>query len=1553
MLSSKTKRELKIDQRQILIDSIEIGIPSPQQILSWGERLLPNGKKVGLIKNSKTVNYKRFTPFRDGLFCERIFGPVTSFVCACGKKQPHSKVTFCEKCEVEYIDQRSRRYRLGYISLFSPVTHIWYLKGRPSYLSLFLGKRKKTVVALAYCNAYLIEHGIYKKHDNDNVKNNGIWPYKKSIKLKEQKLPLQEKLDFLNRKLEKTESYKTKFFMPFCETKHLSIFLSFVKKKNLGLSFKVTPLDSYFSSTCLQSSTLFARKRKQSFVNTKFVRELLCKKTLPKCKIEQNLCLSYQASAYGSYFYTRQHTLPFLPSLICHFYLRDTLLNFIYSLPSYDDFPLMEYCHIKRWEPLRDVHKFMAHKTVDTLKNNYSSNLINSIKSFSRQIHNFEELRGYKIDLKPIKSNFITEQIMKAQKNRRFSFTKQFQKKSFLRLSKAELYTSFSRPLQDQTFLLKNKYVWQGSRKVFSFANFNRRKQGFENKPTFATRNLLASTNQRFVRSFVLFRKQGLANKFIFATTNLFARNLGGVLGLPTEPLPFAYKYKSEICKKLCQQNPNFLPSANLVTNCRFVFARRFLVAKANTTVKRNFFRQSRQRKFVTNLAFVRKQGPKEQVLQIRDLYAPPNFRYYKSSLSALPKKAPYKSLICSCTSQKVRNLEGLPRKKTDSFFKSSFFLEKKASSFSYIKKGCTIRKANFFMAFARFCKTKVKASTSFNVKVKTHFPAKLYMKFIRKKLVSSFIQKWGVFPNKKQKTSTSAKFFTNPRLVLARKFVKLEENNSSLLSGLEVTAIREILSYTGGGALHQLLESFDGHNLCKFLFAESQILRVLYETLISTGLHLPEKSVSSENLFCTPFLQAQNFASTRFSDSSLEGKNSLKKKPSFYCKKVCATNLFLMSSKKEEQDFFSKKKENTDTTLFCNKFISSKTKPLPEGAGVTSTNRRFVRRFVRATKDSFFNVDSAKTEKLLTCKLKTMSSKKGLYDDFQNKIPDLQKKQILRISRRIYKVARRLKITQLLTRNHRKPEWMILSHLPVLPPDLRPILQMSEKVIVASDLNIMYQRVIYRNNRHLRVRFIDFHLVTAIQRLVQDAVDRLIENGKGGSKPYYTQGGRPLKSLSDILKGKKGRFRLNLLGKRVDFSGRSVIVVSPLCQIHECGLPKDIALELYHYFLLRQLIVKKHCASIVTAKKMIKSKSSLMWDVLRELMYHHPVLLNRAPTLHRLGIQAFQPKLVLGNAILLHPLVCSGFNADFDGDQMGVHLPLSFAARAESWDLLWSRNNLLSPATGQPMLVPSQDMVLGFYYITAQALQTENSKRFLSDKFKICPANLSSLRKNKENDLALQKKAFTVSSTLTKPNLFVSTKANRFLNLNDIITGLQTGKINLHQPVWLNWSGKIENEELFQKPLELRIYGFGKQQSIYENYISSNFFTKIRVRVEADLQKYKQAMPFLPLVSSSFYISNFPFFSYIESTKIKQPTQNMSTFSKKKEALFSEFAELCMIEDEAQEHKHLENEQKTRFYKFTRTSINDNSFLISNQSKAYYIRTTAGRVLMNNLIKN
>jgi DNA-directed RNA polymerase subunit beta' len=311
-------------------------------------------------------------------------------------------------------------------------------------------------------------------------------------------------------------------------------------------------------------------------------------------------------------------------------------------------------------------------------------------------------------------------------------------------------------------------------------------------------------------------------------------------------------------------------------------------------------------------------------------------------------------------------------------------------------------------------------------------------------------------------------------------------------------------------------------------------------------------------------------------------------------------------------------------------------------------------------------------------------------------------------------KKIRRLKLIQQFRKNKTRPEWMILSILPVLPPDLRPIIKLENEQVAVSDLNKLYQKVLYRNKRVKRyslrkLEFDDF-LFQYAQRLLQESVDALIDNGKGGSDPICGLNDRPLKSLSDMLKGKKGRFRQNLLGKRVDYSGRSVIVVDPTLQLHQCGLPKELAIELFQPFLIKVLL-KKKVRTIVGAKKFLQTENNYILKILEEIMESHPILLNRAPTLHRMSFQAFQPKLIDGRAILLHPLVCTAFNADFDGDQMAIHIPLSFEARAESWALMWSRNNLLSPATGEANILPSQDMILGCYYLTTKNLKLKNSK--------------------------------------------------------------------------------------------------------------------------------------------------------------------------------------------------------------------------------------------------
>ena len=402
---------------------------------------------------------------------------------------------------------------------------------------------------------------------------------------------------------------------------------------------------------------------------------------------------------------------------------------------------------------------------------------------------------------------------------------------------------------------------------------------------------------------------------------------------------------------------------------------------------------------------------------------------------------------------------------------------------------------------------------------------------------------------------------------------------------------------------------------------------------------------------------------------------------------------------------------------------------------------------------------------------------------------------------------------------------WMILSYLPVLSPDLRPIMSIQGELIV-SDINSLYRKVLTRNKRiHSLTQFKIFD--TALSgswaswcynlRQVQESVDSLFKTGS-------VESGKTTKSLLDSLKGKKGRFRQHLLGKRVDYSGRSVIVVGPALKIYECGLPKQMALELFQPFLIQKLRNKRIALTTTAAKTIITQKKPIIWSLLAEIMKNHPVLLNRAPTLHRLGIQAFLPRLVEGKAILLHPLVCPAFNADFDGDQMAVHIPLGAASRSEALQLMWSRNHILAPASGQPLLVATQDMVLGCYYLTT---------------FKISNKSFSAFLKGLKIKLHQRK------------NLLLS--GYYFSTLDEVQHSYEQGCLETHTPIWVRWFGKHQNlvneqeSKVLEQPIEFRIDVFGKSDAIFhDRHIenikeSSDYFSR------------------LPLIENAVYLRTTP----------------------------------------------------------------------------------------------
>nr|YP_010577476.1 RNA polymerase beta' subunit [Triplaris americana]UZP14092.1 RNA polymerase beta' subunit [Triplaris americana] len=403
------------------------------------------------------------------------------------------------------------------------------------------------------------------------------------------------------------------------------------------------------------------------------------------------------------------------------------------------------------------------------------------------------------------------------------------------------------------------------------------------------------------------------------------------------------------------------------------------------------------------------------------------------------------------------------------------------------------------------------------------------------------------------------------------------------------------------------------------------------------------------------------------------------------------------------------------------------------------------------------------------------------------------------KVGRRRDFLVRRMELAKHFIRTNIEPEWMVLCLLPVLPPELRPIIQIDGGKLMSSDINELYRRVIYRNNTLTDLlttsRSTPGELVMCQEKLVQEAVDTLLDNGIRG-QPMRDGHNKVYKSFSDVIEGKEGRFRETLLGKRVDYSGRSVIVVGPSLSLHRCGLPREIAIALFQTFVIRGLIRQDLASNIGVAKSKIREKEPIVWEILQEVMRGHPVLLNRAPTLHRLGIQAFQPILVEGRAICLHPLVCKGFNADFDGDQMAVHVPLSLEAQAEARLLMFSHMNLLSPAIGDPISVPTQDMLIGLYVLTSG-----NRRGICANRYN--PWSRRNYQNEKLND-----------------HNYKYMKEPFFCNSYDAIGAYRQKRINLDSPLWLRWQLDQRVVASREAPIEVHYESLGTYHEIYGHYL-------------------------------------------------------------------------------------------------------------------------------------
>jgi len=455
------------------------------------------------------------------------------------------------------------------------------------------------------------------------------------------------------------------------------------------------------------------------------------------------------------------------------------------------------------------------------------------------------------------------------------------------------------------------------------------------------------------------------------------------------------------------------------------------------------------------------------------------------------------------------------------------------------------------------------------------------------------------------------------------------------------------------------------------------------------------------------------------------------------------------------------------------------------------------------ALQELLMRLDLVFLQRMLARKLKNAIEKKKLAAKSLRKRHKRRKKAKLlgRTDQKNYGItievktyARRLEFVRSLARKGLRPEWMILSIFPVLPPDLRPMIQMSSGRFATSDLNDLYRRLIYRKIRFEKFltlfdeEFLPDLLIRHDLCLLQEAADSIIDNGRL-EKPAQRPNRKAFKSLTSIIEGKHGRFRQNLLGKRVDYSGRSVIVVGPKLRLHQCGLPREMALELFQPFVIRALLEESGVKNIRAAKNLLQRRPQMVWDILDNVVLGHPVLLNRAPTLHRLGIQAFEPILLSGRAIQLHPLVCPAFNADFDGDQMAVHVPLGLEAQAEARLLMLATHNWLSPATGEPSILPSQDMILGFYYLTTL-------KPVISQKSKIVQLSNSELSPN--------------SAGLVQSNAIYNT-------FQSVLHAYEINKVDLHEMIWLRWSSYIQTES--PDPLQIIVQPSGHITTVYDTF--------------------------------------------------------------------------------------------------------------------------------------
>ena len=1512
----------------IKVDSISVGLTSPERMKKWAERILPNGKVVGQVLNSKTVNYKTLKPEKDGLFCERIFGPLKDFECSCGQKKNKTQEQFCPDCDTELTSARVRRYRLGYIELVSPVTHVWYLKGRPSYISILLEMRRKTLEAITYCTETTNPLGVNfvdltsvdsalefkqiisgsKTHTFNNRKrffktnaklirrsNNNIqfnrklrkFPFIKQNVVPQTKIKVRQKFKIILYKhyVPTETSFFIYFVLYVLETK----ILDFIKntrvidffQKNCQLNFsKNTKGPKFILSE--QTNSLFlwdTSKKKTKHIETKnnLLQYFSLLSIQQKSSTEKKYKFQLHHDLRHKFRYSNLNTIASrLSKTSFPFFLFNKFLNldkFKKDVKNLPNFNTQINLLIPKQLIRNNFFPICSQRLPSTInfKPKIKTPLENQIKNFfltSRQksgkhhyfipnfLSNFDEFQ--KINLgdssygvqelslkkRPFSNMSLQMSVLEENKQQDPSIEYKLKKTTFFRgvFSEHQNLSKNLRKIQAFKSVFLQRYSRSKRTKFFRGAFINNYAIQKKLKTSFVTFSNTLFQNRQMRRSYKLFfvpQSSGFFASLHFAASQKYLEHiilnsfqiakvkdniqLNLLLG---DTLLFLVFTKGKFyCKsKLFLYSRYLIFRDKQIPNSTYKFASGKIILPA---FKLHLLDKKKQRKKTLRHFCMFFYKNKRCVFDV-----PPNFKnthlqlnksifYFKTNQSFLQHNLAFQALskmprskitklfrytLSECYKSKVDEIKNFSL--NASFLKNIFQqLEYGSASIPFkklLKKDYQNLKPKFYKIVL-----KLRGKSKLNLKFNQTF-------FLNKKDITKFQTLNNNCLNVRDNLD---KLVSTPGLQLALPFdltrgnlennldynfiglfkgVLIEgqnlENNSSpsQKQNFQKSLVPEkpnkaqVLSkYKNQKSAYGLRYSGFFARLCALSLQNDVFLGLKYINFNSSGVINfmdVSKALVNKNL---------EYWSSELKENNIQGRPALRYLPhktsesqlTQFCKKKQINYYYTIGQKTSWEN----PKNLTEFCLYMLASLDVTDLPIPFYSGRIKDQVIYLQNVSNrppqfnipltgadALRSLLTNLDLQLLDREIRVQLFEVNEEINEFEN-QNFLFPAEQRQLKSFFSLRAQMLRRLKLVRYFRRTKTRPEWMILSILPVLPPDLRPIIPLDGNQVAVSDLNKLYQKVIFRNNRIKRHQKNTSSNTSDeskyAQRLLQEAVDALIENGKGGANPIRAANDRPLKSLSDMLKGKKGRFRQNLLGKRVDYSGRSVIVVGPQLKIHECGLPKEMAIELFQPFLIRHLIITKVVRTIVSAKRLIQQQDPIIWELLQQILKNHPVLLNRAPTLHRLGIQAFQPKLVNGRAILLHPLVCTAFNADFDGDQMAVHVPLSVQARAEAWKLMWSRNNLLSPATGQPILVPSQDMVLGCYYLT-----TRNFKSLKGIGF-------------------------------------------YFTDLSDALKAFNQEKVAVHTPVWVRWLDSFETGQAIEKPLEIRIDCFGNSTNVYLKY--------------------------------------------------------------------------------------------------------------------------------------